>query len=151
MLMLSERTKLSAAYSVDEAEVVERHAGAVLGQHADHDLLALGDRERRHAKVVAACAHADEGASILRPPPLRDVHARGDLDTRHDLGLDRPRQCDDVTQEPVHAVAQLQAARAGLEMNVRGASTDRVREHRVHEPHQRGALSGLGGILFLGD
>ena len=139
-----------------ELFVVEIDGGAV--EHAQHHLLAVERRHRRHAEVDLVAAHRQLDAAVLRQPALGDVEPRHDLDARDDRGLQPRRRRLDLVQHAVIAVAHPQPVGERLEMDVGGMGFDRARDHLVDQAdHRRLAgevLEPLGillGGLGVGD
>ena len=54
-------------------------------------------------------------------------------------------------QQPVHPVAHLGAAHAGLDVNVAGIFADRLEDYRIDQPDHRRLICefGLRNLLFL--
>ncbi len=87
----------------------------------------------RHAHVDLAAAGADRDAAILRQPALGDVEPGDQLDTAAERIEAVARVCLARVQHAVHAEADGERIRAGLEVDVRGVGIDSGREDGVSE------------------
>ena len=130
------------------------HADAVhvvgllaLVEETQRDRLRVDRRDRRDADIEDVLAVAEVDAAVLRQAAFRDVEARHDLQTRDDRVLEagevvRQRDRD---EDAVDAVADAQVVLLRLEVDVRRAFGDGLRQDFGDEAHDRGVLVGLVG------
>ena len=106
-------------------------------QDAQHDVLAVDGRLRRHAEIDRPAGQVERDAPVLRCAGLGDVHAA------HDLQAHRHRrpvvlvQAAHLPQHAVDAIADAQERALGLEVDVGRAPLYRVGEQRVDQAHDR--------------
>ena len=134
--------------------------GLLLGVHADavhvvgllalvektqRDGLGVDRRDRRDADIEDVLAVAEVDAAVLREAAFGDVEARHDLQARDDRVLEagqvvRERDRD---QDTVDAVADAEIIFLRLEVDVRRAFGDGLREDFGDEAHHGGVLVGF--------
>ena len=141
-----------------EAQLLDAHQGGPGLQDTQHHLLAVEGGEGIDAKVdVPGAAEFELDAPILGHPALGDVHARHDLEPRHQAVGDVDRRRGHLVQHAILAEADAEALLVRLEVDVGGAAGDGVDEDLVDVAHHRRlihvellfrALVLLGSYLF---
>jgi serine/threonine-protein kinase len=129
-------------------QILEGHAGAVLDEDPDDDLLSIHGGQRRHAHVVGLRRHDEARAAILGLAAFRDVHVRHDLDAGDHAVLDALGHGHDRAQQAIHAVAQADRLLLRLDVDVGSRGPHGVGEDRVHELDHGLAQGRLGDVLF---
>ena len=118
-----------------------------LVEETQRDRLRVDRRDRRDADIEDVLAVAEVDASVLREAALGDVEARHDLQARDDRVLEAGEVVGerDRDEDAVDAVADAQVVLLRLEMDVRRAFGDGLRQHLGDEADDRGVLVGLIG------
>src|SRR5690606_17967540 len=111
-------------------------------QHADDHALAVVARDDREPEIdlalLTAALHAQPEAAVLRTPPLGDIAAPENLESRDDLAgalVARGLQIAEVDalEKAVDSKADLQAVSQHFEMNVAGVVVDGNRQQAPHD------------------
>ena len=135
------------------------HADAVhvvgllaLVEKTQRDRLRVDRRDRRDADIEDVLAVAEVDAAVLREAAFRDVEARHDLQARDDRVLEAGEVVGqrDRDEDAVDAVADAQVVLLRLEVDVRRAFGDGLREDFGDEAHDRGVLVGFIGRSDFG-
>ena len=123
-----------------EAKAVEREA--FLAEKAQAHRLALDTRDTGHAHVDGLPLGLQMNASVLRQALLGDVEFAHHLDAGNHRGLELldVLRHGNLVQEAVDAVADAQAVRLWLDVNVRGLLRQRLADDLIHKLHHRGVL-----------
>ena len=128
-----------------EAELGHVELQVRLVEEAHHDLLAEQRREHRDAEVhLPAAPHLELDAAVLREPALGDVELGHDLHARGDRVLELHRRLHRLVEHAVDPVAHAEGLLVGLDVDVRCALLDRLRQHQVHELDDGSVLGFLG-------
>jgi type IV pilus assembly protein PilB len=122
---------------VADAEVAQRDAQGSAVHDAQHDLLAVHGRQRRHAHVDRARVEPHAETAVLRLAAFADVEVRHDLEARHDGRVHARGGAHQFAQFAVDAVPDAQHVVVGLDVDVAGAVADGPEQDEVHEPHDR--------------
>jgi hypothetical protein len=139
-----------------DAELLEVEGEVPLVEDSEHDLLAEQRGKGRHAVVDDLLPVLQLDASVLRHATLGDVQLRHDLEARDQRGLELHRRLHDFHQRAVDAVAHADVVLEALEVDVRRAALDRIREDGVdqlddgrvlHLRLERGGGDFLVGVL----
>ncbi len=130
-----------------EAELgeAETHAGAI--EHAQHDAFAMHRRHGGHAQIELAALDARLDPAVLRQPALGNVQLRQQLQSRDD-GRREPR-LDDFgrVDDPVDAIAHMQAVVERLEMDVRSAQVGDAADEHVDQADDRRLAGQVAQVL----
>src|SRR3989344_4415575 len=130
-----------------EANRFKREAFAGLPQKPHHDLLPeegwqYGDAE---GYLVSLCLHLE--APVLWQTLLVELEDGEHLDARDDASGSGLRQGHRVVEDAVNAVAHKHFVLHRLDVDIGGASGDRVEQERVHDTHNREIFSHLLELL----
>ena len=136
---------------VVHAEPRQVEPPGLLVEQAQHHALAVPGGYRRHPHVDRLAGHAQRDAAVLRQALFRDVELRHDLDARDDRGMQRARRLDQVAQRAVDAQPHHRARFEGLDVDVRGAVAQRLREQRIDQADDRRIVLAFEQILDPGD
>ena len=134
-----------------EAQLRHVEHQVVLVEEPADDLLAEEGRQDADAVVellhLPGELHLDLDASVLRQALLGDVEPREDLDARGDRLLELRGGVHHLLEDAVDPVPDPVLLLVGLDVDVRGAALDRVRQDDVDEPDDRGFLPLLDQLL----
>jgi len=136
------------------AEHLDAELGARRVEDTQYDLLAKQGRARVDTKVDGAGfrqPHLD--STVLRYTALGDVHTRHDLEACADLVRQHNGRLGNLAQHAVETRAHAEVLLVRFEVNIRGATLDRVEQHFVDEAHHRRILDivALNVFFFLVD
>ncbi|OIQ81826.1 hypothetical protein GALL_363940 [mine drainage metagenome] len=133
---------------VDRVERARAHAA----EQPQYDVLeTVHGRHRDHAQLDVGPPEAGEiDLAVLRLAVLGDVEVGHDLQPRHQRVTVARGQLEQVAQLAVDAQPDLDRQRrlGGLDVDVRRALFDRLRDHPVHQLHQHAV--GFAGQLDAG-
>ncbi len=129
-----------------EPELGRVEQALVLVQQSEHERLAVDRREAGRPYVDGMAAGDDRDATVLRPPPVRDVHPGHDLHPAQDVGSERRRRRGGVVEDPVDPEAHPEVPLGGLEVDVRGPLVDGAPEELVDEGGHRAAGDIVVGV-----
>ncbi len=117
--------------------------GCRLGvEDPNHRLLASVDGEGADPERERATVVGEVDATVLRPPPHRDVHPGGHLDARKHCPPGRGGQIDALSQETVDSDADPHVRAGLLDVDVARAAVDGVAQYPVDEPDDGGSPRG---------
>ena len=103
-------------------------------------------------RSILLAVGVDREAAVLRDAPLGDVDVGHDLEPADDAGLDRLGRAHDLVQHAVDAEAHPQVVLGRLEVDVRRAVLDRLRDQQVDVLDDRRVLDDLldlGEVVLL--
>ena len=136
----------------DRGLLVGVHADAIhvigflaLVEETQRDRFGVDGRNGRDADIEDVLAVAEVDTSVLREAALRDVEARHNLQARDDRVLEAGEIIwkRDRDEDTIDAVADAQIVFLRLEVDVRRAFGDGLREDFGDEAHDRGVLVGF--------
>jgi len=120
-------------------------------QEPQHDALAVPGGDGRDAHIDGLAGHAQRDPPVLREPLLGDVELRHDLHPRDDRGVQGAGGLEQVAQRAIDAQAHERARLEGLDVDVRGAVAQRLREQRIDEADDRRVVLAFQKVLDLGN
>ena len=140
------KLKNSGSSGPEKPELIHLFEQDIGIEDTKHRFLAERRRHRRHAELdFAACLFALD-AAVLRPPFLREIAARQQLDARDDRLIDHARNQVHFVKHPVDAQAHQRGVALGLEVDVRCALLESVAQDMIQRRDDRRG----GGIELFG-
>ena len=110
-------------------------------ENTQHDLLAEQCRQSTDAEIdLPGFGQIELDAPVLRHAFFGDVQLRHDFETRGDALAQFDRSLGDLFEDAVDAQPYAIVGLVRLEMDIRGASADRIHQHLVDELHDRGIV-----------
>ena len=108
----------------EEAEFRQAECEVLLVENTHDDGLAMVGRNRRDTEVEVAPLRVHLDAAVLRDALLGNLHARLNLDSLDDRGLEALRRRVHVLEGAVDAVADAEAVLKRLQMDIGGAALE---------------------------
>ncbi|MNQ78045.1 hypothetical protein D3C85_929470 [compost metagenome] len=125
------------------AQLVQRQAGLILVQNAQHHPLARPRRQGRDAHVQRLAAQRQGDAPVLRHALFGDVEPRHDLDARDQKRRDARVEAQGFAQDAIDPHPHDQGALIGLQVDVRGARAHGLGDDAVDHADDRGVVGGV--------
>ncbi len=130
-----------------EAQLLKRQDAAAFVQQPQHRPLAVAGRYGADAQVDFALPDADTASTVLRHPPLGNVHPGHHLDARDNQAQDVAVQHQRVVQNAVDAVAHLYLGFERVNVDIAGPHLQGAKQDIVDQANHRRAVDDIEQIL----